>query len=191
MKIKWSLNELRAKEEKAFKFSGEVDLESNLKDRDNQILKASNVEIEGWMIVESDDVFHVDAKLSLALTMPSTRSLKPVDVKLNVPFQETYLAPEAVIDAEESDTNDIIIELDSEVLDLSKPFEDSILTSLPTQVFTKEEREKDVMPEGKNWKVISEEDYESGEGRESNEEDSPFAALKDLFSEVKDSDKEN
>jgi len=191
MKIKWALNELRAKQEPAFKLSGEVDLESNLKDRNNQVLKTSDIGIEGWMIVENDDIFHVDAKLNVELTMPSTRSLEPVNVKMNVPFQETYVAPDAAVDSLDYNANDIVIELDSDVLDLTKPFEDSILTSLPTQVFTKEEREADIMPKGENWKVMSEESYENAEIEESNDEDSPFAALKDLFSEEDNSDKEH
>jgi len=190
MKIKWDLNELRAKQDAAFKISGEVDLESNLKNRDKQVLNASDVAVDGWMIVESEDMFHVDAKLNVELTIPSTRSLEPVVVKMEVPFQETYIAPDATMGSLESEANDIVIALDSDILDLSKPFEDSILASLPTQVFTKKEREADIMPEGKNWKVISEESYENGEGDESNIEDSPFAALKDLFSEENNSDKE-
>lgn len=187
MKLKWALNELTAKSDEAFKIEGQHDLKNDLVNRSDDILAASPVEVEGWIIVESEDEIHVDGNLSVDLTMPSTRSLEPVDVKLNVKFQETYVTSDYTVDEEKYDSNDIIIQLEENYLDLTKPFSDSIILALPSQVLTKEERENNLMPEGNDWKVISE-DAAATEGSEPNEEDSPFAVLKDLF---EDENKDN
>ena len=51
--------------------------------------------------------------------------------------------------------------------------------SVPTQVFTKEEIQKKVMPSGNGWDVISEEDYNK---KRFNERHNPFLKLdKNIF----------
>lgn len=184
MKIKWALNELKKYSDEPLQLSGQVDLEEALQSRDNQVLAATPIQVNGILVVENQSEYLVDLQLTVGLTLPSSRSLDPVDVSLEIPFSETYLAPGHVPDPEKYTEEEIVIELESEVLDLQKPLEDSILAALPTQVLTKEEREKNIMPSGNEWEVISEEDHYAGANKEgSNEENSPFAALKDLFPE--------
>lgn len=183
MKLKWSLNELRAyNNSMPLEVQGSIDLEKSLTQRSNVVLKSDPVGIKGYIIVESENEFIVSMTLSVNLVMPSSRSLDPVDVDLKVPFHETYLAPGFSSGGNPSD-EEIITELENEWLDLVKPIEDAILSSLPTQVFTEEEKNGKRMPEGNSWKVISEDAFIAEENKEVESKDSPFASLKDLFDE--------
>lgn len=183
MKIKWPLNELKKYSEEPLPLSGQVGLEKSLQEREEEILAASPLSIEGILVVEDSGEYLVDLQLNIELTLPSSRSLTPVDVELSIPFSETYLAPGHVPEEDKYMEDEIVIELEKEQLDLQKPLEDSVLAAIPTQVFTQEERENNVMPSGKEWEVISEEEHYAEKDKEPNEEDSPFAALKDLFPE--------
>lgn len=187
MKIKWTLNELKKYKEEPLQLSGQVVLEKALQIRDENILAASPVQIEGWLVVENSHEYLVDLQLKSMLTLPSSRSLKPVDVEITILFSETYVAPGHIPDPDKYQEDEILIELESEVLELQKSIEDSILTSIPTQVFTEEELKKNDMPSGNDWEVVSEDShYDDSKRGNSNEEDSPFAALKDLFSDEED-----
>lgn len=184
MKIKWALNELKKFKEESITLSGQVNLTEALKNRNQLILDAAPLTMDGLLTVESADEFLVDLNLEIRLVLPSSRSLEPVEVDLRIPFSETYLTSGTVIDPEKYGEQEIIVELDSETLDLHKPLEDAVLTAIPTQVFTPEELKSGEMPSGSDWKVVSEDAY--GEGvreRLSEKEDPRFAALKGLFSE--------
>lgn len=182
MKIKWALNELQRQDNEPVRLLGEVDLESSLKERSDRILSASPTRIDGWIIVEGEDMFIVDAKLTTTLTVPSTRSLEPVDIECSAKLQETYLAPGYIPEAKESQTEDIVIELDEQELDIQKPIEDSTILAIPSRVLTEKEASDKDLPKGNNWEVVTEDGYEES-GSMKSEEDSPFSVLKDLFPE--------
>lgn len=182
MKIKWALNELRRQDNEPHRLTGTVDLESSLIERSEDILGASPIEIDGWIIVEGENMFIVDAMVSAGLTVPSTRSLKPVDIKCEAKLQETYLAPGFIPESKESLADDIVIELESHELDLQKSIEDSIILAIPSKVLSNEEASDNKLPKGNDWEVMTEESHKTSNQNRS-EEDSPFAALKDLFPE--------
>lgn len=187
MKIKWALNELRAKLHEAIKVEGDLpELIPSIKTRSDRIIDVSSIHIDGWLIVDSEDEFTVDATLTVEMTLPSTRSLEPVDITCNVLLSETYLSPGAEL-VGDSQIKDMSIELDRDILDLQKPIEDSILVSLPTKVLTQEERESHVFPQGENWEVLEEGNKKA---TSSMNEDSPFSALKDLFPQEDDGERE-
>lgn len=184
MKIKWNFNELRKYNDEPLQLSGEVNLESALKERDKEIISASPIKVEGWLVVEDRHEYLVDLQLNTMLTLPSSRSLTAVEFEMTIPFSETYLAPGYTPDPDKYHEDEIVILLESEVLDLQKPIEDSVLAAIPTQIFTDEELESNEMPSGNDWEVVSEDTHYEGENNsKSDEQDSPFAALKDLFSE--------
>lgn len=184
MKIKWALNELKKLNGDPLPLSGQADLTKSLKDRNTSIIDAEPLLMDGILVVENTDEFLVDLNLSISLTLPSARSLEPVKVDLRIPFSETYLAAGTVVDAEKYGNDEIVVELESDTLDLQKPLEDAVLAAIPTQVFTNEELENGDMPRGSDWKVVSEDAYGTGvRERLSEEEDPRFAALKGFFSE--------
>ena len=180
MKIKWALNELRKQDNEPTRIQGQIDLESSLTKRSKSILAAGPVTIDGWIITEGEDAFIVDCNLRVALTVPSTRSLTPVDIDCRARLQETYLAPGREASQEDLDQDELVIQLDSQELDLQKPIEDSIILAIPTKVLTEEEEEKGIFPKGDDWEVMTEEGLKQ-QRKDQAQEDSPFAALKDLF----------
>lgn len=187
MKIKWALNELRAKLHEAIKLEGDLsELISSIKDRSDRILDIADIHINGWLIVDSEDEFTVDATLTVEMTLPSTRSLEPVDITYEVALSETYISPGANV-VGDSQAEDMSIELNRDILDLQKPIEDSILISLPTKVLTQDERESHIFPQGDNWQVLEEGNEKA---TSSMNEDSPFSALRDLFPEADEGERE-
>ncbi len=183
MKIKWALNELNKYQDSPLTFNESVDLEKALLKRNDELISVGPVTLKGSLAVEERSVYYVDMMVSVAVVVPSSRSLEPVDVSLRFPFSEIYLAPESPVSLEQFSEEELVERLSEDILDLNKPIEDAILTNIPTQVFTKEERETDEMPSGKDWVVLPE-DQHNDDSHSSNDEGDPrFAVLKDLFKE--------
>lgn len=183
MKIKWALNELKKYQDSPLTLSGSVDLEKSLKERDNDILSASPVSLQGILTVDEKSVYYVDMTLKVKVTLPSSRSLEPVEVLMTMPFSEIYLAPDSSVSLEQFTEEELVERLSTDTLDLKKPIEDAILTNKPSQVFTAEELESDEMPSGKDWVVLPEDQHNNDMNSSNDEGDPRFAVLKDLFKE--------
>ncbi|PRY83964.1 YceD family protein [Alkalibacterium olivapovliticus] len=182
MKTKWALNELKKYQDHPLQLDGSVDFEQSLKNRDKEILSVESIQVKGSLANEKNEVFYVDLVLTALLTLPSSRSLEPVDVTLTIPFSEIYLPQDSPVSIESFTEGEIVEELTTDTLDLQKPIEDAILTNKPTQVYTEEERQSDTMPSGKDWDVLGEEQYHNQPHSGNDSEGDPrFAALKDLF----------
>jgi uncharacterized protein len=183
MKIKWALNELKKYQDSTLTINGSVDLEKSLKKRDGEIIAVSPISLKGSLAVEEKSVYYVDLIVSLRITLPSSRSLEPVDVSMEFPISEIYLAPDSTVSLEQFSEEELVERLSEDILDLDKPIEDAILTNKPSQVFTIEELEKDDMPSGKDWIVLPEDQHNDDTNSSNDEGDPRFAMLKDLFKE--------
>ncbi|WP_423189679.1 YceD family protein [Alkalibacterium sp. f15] len=183
MKIKWALNELKKYQDSSLAVNGSVDLEKSLKKRDDEIIATSPVSLKGSLSVEEKSVYYVDLMVSVRITIPSSRSLEPVDVSMEFPFSEIYLAPDSPVSLKQFSEEQLAERLSADILDLSKPIEDAILTNKPSQVFTDEELETDDLPSGKDWIVLPEDQHKDHINSSNDEGDPRFAVLKDLFKE--------
>lgn len=182
MKMKWALNELNNYQDDPLQINGTVDLSQSLKKRDKEIISVDPIEINGVVEVDKSSVYYVTVMVSTRLTLPSTRSLEPVDISLTFSFSEIYLGAHSSVSESEFGPNEIVERLTEDILDLRKPIEDAILTNKPTQVFTDEERTSEKLPSGKNWKVLTEDKHSEANFTSSEEEGDPrMAVLKDLF----------
>ena len=191
MKLKWSLAELQRYRNDYYSVSGIVNLTNALKNRKDDLIDASPVEIEGTITLEGSDKYYVDLKLDLTLTMPSSRSLEPVEIDLTLPFHEVYLAPDARIVASEDEIeDDLYFSLEKDILDLHKPIEDTILASIPLKVLSEEEQDSYELPSGRDWSMRIEDEMgsETVSDESAKSKASPFDILKDmdLFSEDED-----
>ncbi|SFH66715.1 YceD family protein [Pisciglobus halotolerans] len=178
--MKWSLNELYKYREEPFNFSDTIDLKESLMKRDNEILDASPIHFDGILAIDEEElILHMN--VSLELTLPSARSLEPVNYPMAFTIDEIYI-PRTAGDIKEDNEDEVVIKLEHDWIDLTESIEDSVLLHLPLQVFTEEEKERQEMPSGENWTVISEEDYFSSEKPDSSETIDPrLAGLKDFF----------
>ena len=191
MKLKWSLAELQRYRNDYYSVSGIVNLTNALKNRKDDLIDASPVEIEGTITLEGSDKYYVDLKLDLTLTMPSSRSLEPVELDMTLPFHEVYLAPDARIVASEDEIeDDLYFSLEKDILDLQKPIEDTILASIPLKVLSEEEQDSYELPSGRDWSMRIEDEMgsETVSDESAKSKASPFYILKDmdLFSEDED-----
>lgn len=182
MKLKWALNELKKIQDEPLQLNGTIDLENSLKERDREVISAEPVKISGLIEYEDTYIYHVTLTILTRMQLPSTRSLKPVEVSIDFPFYEIYLGPYSSMAEKDFVENEIVEQLTEDILDLRKPIEDAILTHKPTQVFTEEEKKSDDLPSGKSWKVLTEDKYSETNFHSSDEEGDPrFAVLKNLF----------
>ena len=191
MKLKWSLAELQRYRNGYYPISGVVNLTNALKNRKDDLIDASPVEIEGTISLEGSDKYYVDLKLDLTLTMPSSRSLEPVELDMTLPFHEVYLAPDArIVASEEEFEDDLLFSLEKDILDLQKPIEDTILASIPLKVLSEEEQDSYELPSGRDWSMRIEDEMgsETVSDESAKSKASPFDILKDmdLFSEDED-----
>ena len=153
MKLKWSLAELHKNQNGIFMIDDRVDLTNSLKNRKQNLMDASLVEVRGSISMEGKKRYFVDLTLNVELTLPSTRSLQPVTLDMAIPFHEVYLAPDALeIDAEDLE-DDLVFSLENDILDLRKPIEDTILASIPMKVLSEEEKNVQELPKGQDWEL--------------------------------------
>lgn len=183
MKLRWTLAECRKYGRQPIPVSGEIDLSAELKARHPEILDVSPVSVEGIILPESDVQILVSLQLRLTMTLPSSRSLKPAKLPLDIQMTEIYLAPDA---PKHEGEEDLVFRLEKDWFDLSKPIEDTILISIPMQILTEDEKAGDVaLPSGQDWAMMTEEKYQAQKNQTSTEQtnNSPFSVLKDLFLE--------
>lgn len=181
MKLKWSLAELQKNQGGIFPIDGQADLTKSLKNRKRDLLGASLVDVQGTISIEGKKKFYVDLTLNVVLTLPSSRSLEPVELDLAIPFNEVYVAPDVrITDIEETDED--VFSLEKDILDLQKPIEDTILASIPMKVLTEEEQSATDLPNGQDWKLVLEDDVDSTstDDESATSKSSPFDVLKDL-----------
>lgn len=182
MKVKWSLAELQKNQHGMYPVSGQVDLTEALKSRRTDILDASIIDIQGAITIDGKKKFYVDLSLNIELTMPSSRSLEPVKLVLDIPFNEVYLAPDVkVADLEDTDEQEVF-SLEKDILDLQKPIEDTILATIPIKILTKEEESGADLPTGQDWQLVLEDDVDTVSKSDiaTKSKSSPFDVLKDL-----------
>ncbi len=154
--MKWSLAELRKYQESSLSFDITLDLASELKARDRQIKACAPIQVKGTIEVEAND-YLLYYKLQTVVTVPSSRSLTPVDLTLDFDVDEIFMTPEQFKN-QTSESDEVLI-VENQTLDLDDSVIDNILLAIPMQVLTEEEENSDQMPQGTDWQVISEADY--------------------------------
>ena len=184
--MKWSLNELQKYRNEPLVFSETVDLKKTMMNREKELLDVSPIDLEGTLIVHEKEIL-LHMVVSLTVTLPSARSLKPVLFPMTVGIDEIYIPPSVTPGPTIDNEEETVILLDKDMIDLTDAITDSVLLNLPLQVFTQEEQEGQDMPSGNDWAVISEDEYSSNlETEKSETEDLRFAGLKDLFKDESD-----
>lgn len=177
--MKWSLNELQRYQDEPLQLDSTLDLSALLTERfPEDILAVKPVKISGYLSYDKADVM-VTLKVETTITVPSSRSLRPVDLPLSFKYTEFYLGDaEHVKKYEDSDT--VIVLDDDKMIDLDEAVAENIVLQIPMQVLSKEEQQSNEFPAGNGWEVISEEEYVANE-TEPKKVDPRLAKLKELF----------
>jgi uncharacterized protein len=183
--MKWSIQELRQIASQPMMINESVDMKEEMKAVIPELIDISPVSVEGMVLYEEHTVL-TQLRLALKMTMPSTRSLEPVVLDMQLPVSERFI--------EDGWNSDIVDEdhvtqlfMDSFTVDLKESIRDHILLNMPLQILTEAEIAADEFPEGNDWRVVSESDFEAE--REVEEVVNPeFAKLQDLFKDSESSD---
>ncbi|KAF1303332.1 DUF177 domain-containing protein [Enterococcus saccharolyticus] len=181
--MKWSLLELRKYQDMPLTFEETLSLKDELMERDNQIIDLAPVNVKGIVTVnKSEYILHYSVETTI--TVPSTRSLEPVDLPLQFTVNEIFMTPEQYQQRDELVPEEEILILETQTLDLDDSIADNILLAIPMQVLTEEEKSSNDLPSGDGWVVYSEEDFlQQQESKEEITIDPRLAKLSSLFEE--------
>lgn len=183
--MQWTVDDLMYDAQDPMVVDTEADVTSLLQSRDDEVLDASNARVKGMLLYEEGTVLF-QATVSINVTMPSTRSLTPVDVPLTFAINERYFAPQSQTDIKD-DERVVAIALSDDTISLDEILVDNILANLPMVRLTAEEESSGKMPEGNSWQAMIEDDYEQ---HKHESVDPRLAVLKDYFTsdDAKDDD---
>ncbi|UUV99383.1 YceD family protein [Vagococcus luciliae] len=183
--MKWALSELNKFRGSQVDFLETIDLSASLKKREPSIIDISPIKVNGFL--EVDEIgYYAHMTIETILTVPSSRSLEPVELPLNLLIDEEYMTPkqyDALKDVSD-DEKSLIIILEKDLIDLTEAIEDFILLNLPLQVLTEEEKQSTELPKGDFWQVVSEDDIKVEQETEAASTIDPrLAKLSDFFKE--------
>ena len=153
--VKISLKQLENSQGMPVYFEEEMQVEDNLKSRDDTILEVSPALAKGFLVYQNKTVI-AQFTCAVDITLPSSRSLEPVVVPLSIEIVERYIPKGTSF--EEQELTEIVIPLETDWIDLQPAVEDHILLSIPLQVLSPEELSEDRMPSGQDWEVISQDE---------------------------------
>lgn len=182
--MKWSLGELRRYQDEPLIFQETIAVSENLKKRDNGVLNVTPVEVNGILSVGKNE-YILHYQLKTTVTVPSSRSLEPVDLPLDLSVDEVFMTREQWSALKEERDEEILV-LDSDTIDLVDSIEDNILLAIPLQVLSDAERQQTDLPKGNDWQVISEDEYFNQKAEAQPAIDPRLAKLSDLLSEGDD-----
>ena len=175
--MKWTLKEIQEHRGEPVYFTEIINRETALMDRDKEILAVSDIKATGFLFYENRSVL-ANFQIDYTVTLPSSRSLEPVEVTFNVPIFEMYVEDETTYEGS-NDPEDVIIPIADGKLDLVPAIEDTILLNIPAQVLSAEELLSNDMPQGDNWSVVTEDDLKKQRAKEKEDQIDPrFAGLK-------------
>lgn len=181
--MKWSVQELNKLKEQALPFEEALALEAVLKQRESEILAVEPVLVKGTIEV-NEAYYAATFTISTTLVLPSTRSLEPVDVPLNLDVTELYMTPVQYQNRPDWIEPESVLILENDTVNIQEAVEDHLLLAIPLQRFTEAEKAGIAMPSGNDWAILSEEEYASTkEQQEAEKVDPRFAKLSELFSE--------
>ena len=156
-------------------FERTFDLLQDLKERNPEILDLGDVMAVGQARYE-DGLYFLDYHLSYTITLASSRSMEPVELKKAYPVQEVF-AEASSSKTQDLLDEDLVLPLEGDQIDLLESVADNILLQVPIKVLTQQEEQEEDLPAGQDWQVLSEEDYRRQQAA-AKEEASPFASLK-------------
>lgn len=188
--MKWSLLELRKYQSEPLAIDTTIDLEESLIKREPQILGVSPIKVKGLLTVDAKE-YLAQLEAEVTLTLPSSRSLTPVEYPMTVAFDEVYMIPDEYALVKGIEGYEHVIVLETATLNLGEAIEDYILLNIPLQVLTEEEKNGSEMPQGESWTIYSEEEYlQKQEETQQQIIDPRLAKLSALLDNNKDSDNE-
>lgn len=177
--MKWTLSELHRYSSEPLHINDTLDLNDLLtKSFPDVILAVQPVKVDGYVMYDQGDAT-VATHVKTTVTVPSSRSLTPVQLPLDFEFSETYIDDPSHRDRYEDDEVVFLIH-SGDTINFDQAVAENIIEQIPLRVLSEDERQGKPMPTGKGWQVISEDDYQAKKQKDK-PVDPRLAKLKKLF----------
>lgn len=185
--MKWSLQELNRYQDTGLSFDETLSLNDELTQRDDVVLAVSPVRVTGQIVISNTE-YIIHADVTCTTTLPSTRSLQPVDVPMAFSVDEIEMTKEQFENRSDRFDDGMIMVLEKDLIDLNEIIADHILLNLPIQVLSEEELSgEEPLPSGTEWEVISEDDFNERQfSAKQNQVDPRLAKLSALLDDDED-----
>ncbi len=176
--MKWQFSELQTYKDEPLPFNEKVTLKEDLLTQFGDVIKdITPVNVSGFAQSDDDDVL-IHAHVTGELVTPSTRSLQPVTLPIDLDIDEIYIQDKE--HEERYNDEESVIVVDDGKINFDEAILEYIVLSIPLQVLTEEEMTNGTMPTGEDWSVISEETYEKKK-QETKQQNTPLSGLADLL----------
>ena len=176
--MKWQFSELQTYKDEPLPFNETVMLKEDLLTQFGDVIKdITPVNVSGFAQSDDDDVL-IHAHVTGELVTPSTRSLQPVTLPIDLDIDEIYIQDKE--HEERYNDEESVIVVDDGKINFDEAILEYIVLSIPLQVLTEEEMTNGTMPTGEDWSVISEETYEKKK-QETKQQNTPLSGLADLL----------
>ncbi|MGT2926056.1 DUF177 domain-containing protein [Streptococcus cuniculipharyngis] len=162
-------------------FEKSLDVTASLQERQPDVLAVRDLLVKGQVSYE-DGLYHLVYDLSYVITLPSSRSLEPVDLAEQLTVDEVFIEGSQAMTKQDLVEENLVLIVEGDSLDLTESVIDNILLNIPLKVLTAEESQASDLPSGSDWAVLTEDQYQNLKEQEK-EANNPFAALDGLFDE--------
>lgn len=174
----FSISEIK-KNPDGINFNSVLEIKEKLIERNKDVLDVREVFVQGTISYD-DGLYLLNYTLDYAITLPSSRSMLPVDVHQVEEVSEIFIEAVDIHAKEDLVRENLVLVLEEDYIDLEESATDNILLTIPMQVLSEEEQNSDTMPSGNSWSVLTEEQYEALQDKKK-KENNPFSALNGLF----------
>lgn len=160
--MKWSITQLRKYQGQPFEFDQTVNY-NHLIDKLG-LIDLSDIRVKGKLDVKSNEVV-ADIHLTGAYTMEDARTLKPVEVPIDVETTEIFgLEGHEFSDSEEDDEHYHLAT--NGMIDLRDIAEELVIIEKPIRAVAEDSSLEDMLQSGQGWEVIDEDELEESEQAE-------------------------
>ncbi len=174
----FSISEIK-KNPDGINFNSVLEIKEKLIDRNKDVLDVKEIFVQGTISYD-DGLYLLNYTLDYTITLPSSRSMLPVDVHQVEEVSEIFIEAVDIHAKEDLVRENLVLVLEEDYIDLEESAIDNILLTIPMQVLSEEEQNSDTMPSGNSWSVLTEEQYDALQDKKK-KENNPFSALNGLF----------
>jgi len=161
-------------------FEKKLDLAEELKERNPEILDVQDIVASGKVQYE-DGLYFLDYDLSYTITLTSSRSMEPVELKESYLVNEIFME-EGQAASQDMIDQDLVLPIENGEINVAESVADNILLNIPLKILTAEEEAGQGFLSGQDWQVMTEEEFAAAQEAQK-EKNNPFAGLQGLFDE--------
>ena len=167
-------------------FNESLNIKETLMQRSSEVLDVKEVLVNG-LVTYDDGLYLLNYRLDYTITLPSSRSMKPVDVHQIEDVTEVFVESADLHAKEDLVKENLALVLENDFIDLEESAIDNIILTIPMQVLSDEERQSEDMPSGQNWSVMTEDQYEALQNEKKKENNRFFGHAENYFPTYVDS----